>query len=324
MNRSHITREDRISFLKTDAPYPVVLDLIGYTYPDPCYEVKRLNFPYYIFEYVISGKGHLRIEDRFYTPEEGDVYIIPAYTEHEYGSDKKAPWYKVWFNAGGPLIESLLVCYGIQGIVLFRKVPPVLQTMFKEGVAELSENQADCLKTASVIFLKIIMELAIHHRNTLIKISPDGDRIRSLLRKNFQNPNFHIDDLAKALNYSRSQILRIFSRDFGKTPYQYLLDLRLELAKIQLTDRERRIKSIALTLGFTDPFYFSHIFKKKLGISPQKYRDEQLKKQAGPVIVSQESRNSDKYPPCGKTSRSSRNARASAENRIPAPQKQSE
>jgi len=63
-------------------------------------------------------------------------------------------------------------------------------------------------------------------------------------------------------------------------PGQYLLQLRVEQAKLLLADHSRSIKSIADELNFESSFYFSSLFKNKIGLSPAKYRKKFTREKA--------------------------------------------
>ena len=288
-----VTDEDRSYFLPVNGFSPVILNLIGRTYPSAAYHISRRDFPYYVFEYIIAGKGKLRVENRHYAPEAGDVYIIPANTDHEYSSDPHAPWDKLWFNIGGPLIQSMLSCYGIHGVVLFKHVPQKIQHLFEDGIATLQKSPVSCLKLAPGILLNIIIELAEHHRNMEQNISPDAVEIRDLLLLNISNPDFSISDMEPQIHYSRSQILRIFEQSFKESPYQYLLNRRIEYAKLLLKDPTNTVKHIALSLGFSDVFHFSKIFKKKTGLSPMGYQRAALQEQKKELVFTQSKVNAD-------------------------------
>ncbi len=284
--------EDRVTFLPIDKVSPIVLNLIGHSYCDGTYRIARVNFPFYIFEYIISGYGYLRIGDKSYTPQKGDVYIVPQHVAHEYSSSSDDPWIKVWFNVGGPLITFLLEQYQIADVHLFRDMSSSVRDLFEAGVEELSENRADALRLAPAVMTKIIVELSMNYRNQLSNISHEAYAIQQLLNKNIRNPDFSIDDAARQLRYSRSQILRIFSRDFKTSPYQYLLNQRLALAGGMLKNTSIPLKEIASSLGFNDVFYFSYIFKKKSGIAPAHYRIKSRMEAKSALAKAQKS-----YPP---------------------------
>lgn len=81
-----------------------------------------------------------------------------------------------------------------------------------------------------------------------------------------------IDDLAEELNMSKFYFLKEFKSATGKTPYQYLIDIRMNRAVELLKNESLSLSGIALTLGFSDQSHFSKIFKNQLGDSPGAYR----------------------------------------------------
>ena len=81
-----------------------------------------------------------------------------------------------------------------------------------------------------------------------------------------------IRDVAKAANLSQFHLIRVFRSETGKTPHEYLMDLRLAKAKQLLADRRFTIKEIAFQCGFQQPGSFSRVFRKRLGAPPRAYR----------------------------------------------------
>jgi AraC-like DNA-binding protein len=68
-----------------------------------------------------------------------------------------------------------------------------------------------------------------------------------------------------------------FKRETNVSLHQYFIGLKINAAKIMLSNLSYHIFDIAGFLGFEDPYYFSRLFKSKTGVSPKKYR-ESLKK----------------------------------------------
>jgi two-component system, response regulator YesN len=68
---------------------------------------------------------------------------------------------------------------------------------------------------------------------------------------------------------------RLFIKETGKTPSEYLTEKRINYAKLLLETRLRNnsisVKEIANHVGFDDPYYFSRVFKKVTGKSPTKW-----------------------------------------------------
>lgn len=81
-----------------------------------------------------------------------------------------------------------------------------------------------------------------------------------------------IDDICRQFYCSRSAVSHIFKRINGMSVTEYITMLRLEDAKHLLKNTNLSISAISANLGFSDSGYFSNVFKKHFGISPQKFR----------------------------------------------------
>ncbi|MBQ4087516.1 MAG: helix-turn-helix transcriptional regulator [Clostridia bacterium] len=81
-----------------------------------------------------------------------------------------------------------------------------------------------------------------------------------------------MEELCESVSKSESQAIRVFKNSYKVTPYSYLLDKRIDLSKQLLKNTNFSVKQIAYSLCFSDEFYFSNIFKKKVGISPSEFR----------------------------------------------------
>jgi AraC family transcriptional regulator len=66
----------------------------------------------------------------------------------------------------------------------------------------------------------------------------------------------------------------LFKQSMGVTPWQYVMQQRLERAKELLTQRDRSIVEIALQCGFKSQSHFTQQFRKFTGVTPKRYQDE--------------------------------------------------
>lgn len=262
-------REETISFPPPPPSSPIRISLAGISWCDGSYRIARKNTDVYVFEYVISGEGYYRLEDELMHPATGDVYIVPPYSNHEYGSSAKNPWTKLWFNVHGELITSLLKSYRLTGIHLLKNCP--VQETFEKGLIRLRQYRNDPWDHLPLVMLELIM--AIHKQSQIDDpTSPEGKIIRQMLESHIYKPTLSLAEISTAIKKSPAQTIRIFQRDFGSTPYHYLLQRKIETAEMLLKNTTKPIKVIAAELGFQDEYYFSNIFKKKNGNSPGHYR----------------------------------------------------
>ena len=84
----------------------------------------------------------------------------------------------------------------------------------------------------------------------------------------------NISDIAAELGITREYFYTLFKNDTGKSPTQYLLDLRIEKACTMLRESDYPICLIAQHTGFSDNTYFSRKFHELVGVSPSAYRKD--------------------------------------------------
>ena len=76
----------------------------------------------------------------------------------------------------------------------------------------------------------------------------------------------------ESCNYSERHFTRLFSKVYGVSPQQYLTEVRIKAACKMLKNSAASVGEIARSCGFTDPGYFSRIFKSNTGVLPSDYR----------------------------------------------------
>ena len=81
-----------------------------------------------------------------------------------------------------------------------------------------------------------------------------------------------LEDVAKSVNLSPIYFHKLFSQTTGQTPYEYLLENHLHIAKDLLLCSNKSFTEIAFECGFTSQSYFNYVFKKQVGVTPKQYK----------------------------------------------------
>lgn len=265
-------KEEFIPFPVQDDGIPFFIELTGVSYCDGSYKIKRSKSYCMCVEYIISGEGTVVFGGKKYYPQKGDMYLLPPGRDHFYYSDSENPWVKIWINACGPLIEKLLSVYNPQNVVLFKNADGYEYFTRIQRVAQdvdLTSKQKH--EKASVIFHEMLQFLYKKSLKDTNKISKESRIIKEYIDENFTQ-KITLKELSELVYLSESQVIRNFRRDIGKTPYDYILDLRIERSKMLLKNTRLMVKEIAFNLGFSDEHYFSYLFREKTGKSPTSYR----------------------------------------------------
>tara|TARA_Y100000780_G_scaffold158980_1_gene143980 strand:- start:325 stop:630 length:306 start_codon:yes stop_codon:yes gene_type:complete len=84
--------------------------------------------------------------------------------------------------------------------------------------------------------------------------------------------NLKVAELAEEQSLSVSRYSKLFKEKTGYSAIQYFLKLKIEKACQELYFTDITVKEVSLKFGFDDPYYFSRIFKKIMGMPPSKYR----------------------------------------------------
>ena len=138
------------------------------------------------------------------------------------------------------------------------------------------------IEDLSKILNKVRIELESEIKS-LYKILPNPDSeyspekiidlVETFIRENYQK-DININMIAQKFNYNPSYLSKMFTKQVGENPSSYLIRLRINKAKqLLLIDKGLTVKQIGEIVGYTEPAYFSRIFKKYTGQSPSEFRN---------------------------------------------------
>ena len=99
-----------------------------------------------------------------------------------------------------------------------------------------------------------------------------AENAKKLVEERFQEPDLSVESICQELHVSSSYFSKIFKQETGSTFLNYLINRRMEAAKMLLDVTDYKSHVIGTMVGYPDPNYFSYVFKKHCGISPVKYR----------------------------------------------------
>lgn len=150
----------------------------------------------------------------------------------------------------------------------------IAKNLFSNSVQtyETSVPSRLAIKTAAYRLLSFLCEERVKKHQKRFAVIEAG--IEAIESDPFSE--LSIEEIAKTCNVSSCHFRRLFKEYAGKSPSEYRIDVRLNMAKRMLENNETTLDYIAEVLGFESTAYFCRIFKKKNGITPGQYRIEKL------------------------------------------------
>lgn len=227
--------------------------------------------------FVNDGFGQFFLDGTCQPIKKGDVIIVSQGREHYEISipNHGLQFFSIAFShADGTAFSKNTIFSAVSD---FNRISSTFSELLFECVKQAEYTNLICqnLSENLIIFLldKLKSNAHIVYEEVLQKKSfLSFDQIKNYLDKNF-NTKINVDKLARSACLSTGHFIRVFKKMTGKSPMQYILDLRLEAAIASLKYTDKPINAICYEIGFSDINNFIRKFKEKTNMTPQNFRN---------------------------------------------------
>lgn len=150
-------------------------------------------------------------------------------------------------------------------------------------LSSLQENENIEFQTRNLlseIWLLLLEEIRNSKAPAISGNAIHQDRIQTMMsyiQQNYQN-KISLEEIALSAAVGKRECLRCFQSCIHKSPFEYLLDYRIEVAQRLLRTSQLSILDIALSTGFSNESYFCKVFKRLCQMTPNSYRKAQKEK----------------------------------------------
>lgn len=227
----------------------------------------------YILHYITNGQG-VFLDEEF---DENCGYVVVPDELEIVKSDTKNPYESYWIMFQGIKAKDILKKCGIahhNGVFKSDKNKQCAEILRKTLFEITPTNEFEEVYIMQSAFYQII---ALH-----IQDMKEADESYSNIAQSvmdFINENYYqkikINELAKKYNYTRNYLYTLFKSEYGVSPQEYIVTLRIEKAKQLLLDETKSllVSEVASAVGFNDCLYFSRLFHKRTGLSPTEFKN---------------------------------------------------
>ncbi len=220
---------------------------------------------------ISSGKGTAEIDKKGWDFTVGS--LIFAFSGEEIFIEPKGKCEFLYIDFGGARAESLFVRFGINKAARVQNGFDGLIPLWHDSLRRASEMNLDLAAEGVLLYTFSRLLKDTDEKSTLIS------RILEITEGNFTDSALSISTIAEELSYNAKYISHTFKEKMDVSYSEYLRTLRVKYAVSLLEHGIDSVKNIAFLSGFTDPMYFSTVFKKMVGVSPKEYMNRPEKAQ---------------------------------------------
>ena len=172
----------------------------------------------------------------------------------------------IGFDGWEDILKECKLSYGVHHL----SPSPVCEKLFIQLTTE--HNQKSGLSNEKGLLLTFLNTLG----KSINNISTTNEKIEEAISfiTTHYNTEISIKELADSCDLSQSRFMYLFKEKAGQSPHAYQQMLRINNCMTLLASTQLNITDICMLSGYTDPLYFSKIFKKYVGMSPREYRKE--------------------------------------------------
>jgi AraC-like DNA-binding protein len=236
--------------------------------------------PELILIFCAAGEGWVQMENLSQPIYANEALLIPRDTPHVYGSSDHAPWSIHWAHLRGSNSSFYVnhVPREERKVLVERQCRNRIETLFEQSYAVLMEGfLLNRLVHAAQILQHLLGEL--FYNNPAFSPAQRSNRFRSIeptldfLRQNMGR-QVSLAEMAAHAGLSVPHFSRLFKQQIGYAPKDFFIHLKVQRAISLLLLSQMTVREVALTVGYHDPYYFSRLFKKVVGMSPNTVRQE--------------------------------------------------
>ncbi len=260
----------------TSSLYPISLGKNSATN----YQIKQKNTEHHSLLYCQATKGILDYKSKTRAVKSGDLVIMPSNSSFEFTAtqdDHNNSGKIYWLNFKGSLANNFterLLMKMDDSLAHVGNVDEVIHdfdnllALGSRGYTATNVIHAVHVLQQTLSFLALQLRLTDFNNSSKFDI----DAVERLMRSNLHQ-ELTLDTMAHYSQLSKFHFSKKFKELTDSSPIQHFINMKIQRACFQLDNTALTIKEIGESLGYGDPYYFSRLFKKSVGMSPKQYRD---------------------------------------------------
>lgn len=275
MNMKHYMKQMLVTAL--DRTLPIYIELMGWNEWQEEF-VRPEGYHCYHWLQTTSGEGQFECSGTTVTLAPNQGILLPPHVPHRYVTVSH-PWSTWYVTFNGNLAPMIVTSLGLATSTVISWEPDSRLAKLHKRSRNLARSNFEFSgMDGSAFAYRFLMDLKRYGQvDKQRSFSQHSIRLMPLIRfmeENFHDPAIGLAQLSANAGLSSQRLNYLFRITTGMSPYQYLINLRIQKAKeLLINDKTLAIKSIASLVGFLDASHFVSTFRKFEMITPQRFRE---------------------------------------------------
>ncbi|MGI6085967.1 MAG: AraC family transcriptional regulator [Acetivibrionales bacterium] len=226
--------------------------------------------------YIHSGKGSIRLLNKFYQTDPGDMFFIPPFTDHEIFGFKNFTTIHISFFCKNSLNKKLMsLKKHYKNLELYEA--SIIQDIFTESIMSHPFHKEIIQVRLYELILRLLRAAKTEKKSInsninviLTNLTNDINNVLNYIEENIYS-NIEISQIADYYGFSESYFSHCFKDAVGCSPKKYITLRKMKIAKDLLFTSKMNVTQISEHLGFSSVHYFSRVFKMHFGVSPKHF-----------------------------------------------------
>lgn len=247
----------------------------GHYYCERGYKIRRKYADTLLLMCIEKGTMRLDYEGRHYEAAAGDIILMDCTFPQYYDTPDYVEF--CWMHVAG--VNAFELCDHLTracGIVHRTPNNDKAALLIRHLLSEFKTNQPIIPSEHSRLLHSIFCYLMPDARSRETAAAAGADRPVQQAVKYIQahlSEELSLRQVAAQVNFSPSHLIRLFQKEFGQSPHEYIILTRMDHAKYLLKTTSMPIKAIAGAVGYRTESGFTNAFTEKIGLSPRQFRD---------------------------------------------------
>lgn len=233
---------------------------------------------YYLFHFIVKGKGEYQVGDKKYELKKGEGFLIKPGETTYYQADATDPWEYYFVAFHGTLAKNMVRDIDFEDGYIFRtdnaeNIKKRIKSLCKVYPTGALWSECKVLGKFYLLVSEIMREKGVKtvqaHRKQNLSVVNEA---LAYIKDNIAKEELSVQSVAEHVNLDRTSLYRAFKKKFNVSVVRYLKNYRMDRAAALLSETSLTCREICFRVGMPEYPNFCKSFKAYYGYTPMGYR----------------------------------------------------